>query len=85
MTNAATKPTLQEAMTKIVGRQLSSVTFVQDYVQFAFDGSGLTAYTPPIVSIESQCFRWGEAGYRDALCQQVSNQIKKVDIAKHSV
>jgi hypothetical protein len=31
---------------QIIGQQLGAVTFVQDYVQLAFDGPGITALTP---------------------------------------
>jgi hypothetical protein len=44
MENKTIRLTLQDVIGKIVGNELSSVTFVRDYVQFAFDGPVLTAY-----------------------------------------
>jgi hypothetical protein len=38
MTN--TEQTLEEALGKLVGEPLSSVVFVEDYVQFGFNGPG---------------------------------------------
>jgi hypothetical protein len=38
------------------GTQLSSVEFVQDYVQLRFDGPTLTAVTPPRVCVMNQWF-----------------------------
>src|SRR5690242_9135647 len=52
----------------IHGSQLSSVEFVQDYVQLRFDGPCLTAITWPVVTVGQQRFRLETPGYRDALC-----------------
>ena len=41
---------LKEIMAEIIGRQLGSVTFVQDYIQFAFDGPELTFSVSSVVS-----------------------------------
>ncbi|MGH9891683.1 MAG: hypothetical protein ACREA0_06820 [bacterium] len=38
----------QELLQVIIGEQLSSVEFVQDYVQLRFDGPTLTAITRPV-------------------------------------
>ncbi|MFZ0957912.1 MAG: hypothetical protein WAN60_16330 [Candidatus Sulfotelmatobacter sp.] len=80
MTNVPVYPTLAEALEKLVGRALSSVTFVADYIQFAFDGSGLTAYTLPIVSSGSERLGWGQAGYRDLLCKQICCRVQRVEV-----
>ena len=85
MTAAPISLTLKQAMSEIIGRRLSSVTFVQDYVQFDFDGAVLTAYTLPTVNIGSQFLRWGEAGYRDALCEQISRNIREVEVNEQRV
>jgi hypothetical protein len=54
------------------GSRLSSVEFVvNDYVQLRFDGPTLNAYAHPVVSVRGDAFRWGEPGYRDALCDRV--------------
>jgi hypothetical protein len=85
MSNVPTYPTLAEALKKLVGCALSSVTFVADYVQFAFNGPGLTAYTSPIVRVGSQLFEWGQPGYRDALCGQIDHRVERVEIDNHHV
>ena len=38
--------TVRQLFEQIIGEQLGAVTFVQDYVQLAFDGPGITALTP---------------------------------------
>ena len=85
MTTTPANLTLKQAMSEIVGHQLSSVTFVQDYVQFDFDGSALTAYTLPSVNSGSRFLRWGETGYRDALCEQISHNIQQVEVDEEHV
>jgi hypothetical protein len=54
--------TLKELMREIVGRQLTSVTFVQDYIQLAFDGLGLTAYTQPTIDFGNRTLKWDQPG-----------------------
>lgn len=58
----------------LVGTDLSSVTFVRDYVQLCFhsDQPRLTCVTNPEVRLRDRVVRWGEPGYRDALCDRIS-------------
>ncbi len=46
---AETFPTLRDAIQVIVGAQLSSVTFVMDYWQLAFDSHVFSVLTWPSV------------------------------------
>ena len=85
MTNVPTHPTLAQALEKIVGSALSSVTFVADYVQFGFDGPGLTSYTLPVVRLGSQRIEFGQPGYRDALCKQISRRVESVEVDDQQV
>jgi hypothetical protein len=88
MTNAPTNQTLADALREIAGYVLSSVTFVRDYVQFAFDGpasAGLTAYTPPTVSWGAESHIWGQPGYRDALCRQIGCRVQRTEVDDQQV
>ena len=58
------------------GKSLSSVEFVQDYVQLRFDGSTLTAYIWPYLQVGSQTFSWGDLPYKDSLCARIGVQVK---------
>lgn len=58
------------------GSRLSSVEFVQDYVQLRFDGPTLTAITRPRVRLPNQCLDWGKQGYRDALCERIGKLVR---------
>jgi hypothetical protein len=59
----------------IVGAQLSSVEFVQDYVQLRFDGPTLTLFVWPSLHGPSRTMRFGEVGYRDELCGRISHTV----------
>src|ERR1051326_2940008 len=64
----------------IRGEALSSVEFVQDYVQLRFDGATLTAYTRPHLSVAGKIFSWGDQGYRDALCAEIGMLVRNTDV-----
>ena len=60
----------------IIGQQLSSVEFVQDYVQLHFDGPYIIAFTWPVVESGGEVLRFGERRYRDALCDRISRKVR---------
>jgi len=62
----------------IISEQLSSVEFVQDYLQLRFDGNTLTCYDWPIVVVNSIVYELSMDGYRDALCKFISHKIENV-------
>jgi hypothetical protein len=59
----------------IIGEQLSSVEFVQDYVQLHFDGPTLTAFVWPVVSFCGKAVHFGESNYRDELCGRIAHKV----------
>jgi hypothetical protein len=73
------KQTLADALGTLVGHDLSSVTFVRDYVQLAFDGPGVNAYTMPTVTSGSESLTPGQPGYRDSLCRQIGCRVERTD------
>ena len=60
-------PTLREAMQKIVGTALSSVDFVEDYVQLVWEKSVLTAYSMPALGKEGLTYGEKHPEYRDVM------------------
>ncbi len=80
--NSNETKTLSDALTKLVGSQLSSVEFVQDYVQLHFDGPTLTAYTLPTVVIGNSMFTLGDPGYRDALCNPIGSDVRRTQVER---
>lgn len=70
------------SLDRIVGNKLSSVEFVMDYHQLRFDGPCITAYIHPEVTVADTIYRWGEPGYRDALCERIASVVQKASIVE---
>jgi len=64
----------------VVGKQLSSVEFVQDYLQLHFDGPTLTLFVWPVVVLAEQEAHFGEVGYRNALCARIGRKVTEVSM-----
>ena len=68
------------AFEEIVGRELSSVTFVQDYLQLDFDGAVLTLFVWPDIFREEGSYAFGEPGYRDMLCGEIGEEVSETTL-----
>jgi hypothetical protein len=66
----------------LVGEQLSSVTFVQDYWQFDFDGQGFTALTRVEVQANGLKVMDGDDQFRNVLCGQISKIVRRVNLSQ---
>jgi hypothetical protein len=60
-----------EPLAKLVGEELSAITFVRDYLQLHFDGPTINAYTLPIVTFRDSRWANGDTGYKDAICARI--------------
>jgi hypothetical protein len=69
----------ESLLNKLVGESLASVVFVMDYVQFDFNGSRLTAYVWPTVTIGTTELGLGDRGYRDALCAFITHEVTSTE------
>jgi hypothetical protein len=72
--------TLSDGLHELMGHVLSSVEFVEDYVQLRFDGACLSAYTLPVVTWGAGTLAFGESGYRDVLCRQIGCRLVQTDV-----
>ena len=64
---------------RILGEQLSSVEFVQDYLQLHFDGPTLTLFVWPVVFATGQMYQLGKSGcFRDELCGRIAHKVVEV-------
>lgn len=61
----------------LLGRHLSSVEFVQDYVQVRFDGVCLTINAPFLVSAEGSVYRKHSPGFADSLRNRIGESVRK--------
>jgi len=66
----------------LIGRELSAVEFIRDYVQFHFDGPRVVAITNPIISVGTVIYKWGQPGYRDALCDCITAKVQSASISE---
>lgn len=68
----------RDPLAALATEQLSSVTFVQDYLQLGFDGRGLTLNVWPIVVTGTARVRHNDYGYCDALCSFIGKTVERV-------
>lgn len=62
----------------IVGEPVSAVSFVQDYVEFHFDGRVIRSLTNPILTVDDNNYCFPKAGSRDELCKLIGKELKDV-------
>jgi hypothetical protein len=74
-----------DALQRLQGEQLSSVEFLQDYVQLRFDGPCLSAYNPHHLAQENSTIAWGQPGYCDALCRLIAHRVQKTTVAEDGI
>ena len=64
-----------DALKRIIGESLDSVTFVSNYVQLHFGERTLNAYNPPTVIVGEREYEWGGSGYADTLCGRLNTSV----------
>lgn len=64
----------------LVGKPLSSICFVQDYVELHFDGSILRCLVGPILKLDRLDVIFPENGSRDALCSLIGQAIQRLSL-----
>ncbi len=69
---------MKELFNSILKEQLSSVEFVQDYLQLHFDGNTLICYTWPRVLVDAKDYGIDDEGYRDAICRIITHKLLRV-------
>lgn len=78
------KQSTSEFFAELRGNQLSSVEFVQDYLQLRFDGPCLNVYTPLTVSTGENTITSWNTGFRDLLCEQITKMVIKVSFEQEN-
>lgn len=77
--------TLQQGLSELKGRDLSSVEFVRDYVQLRFDGPYLTMHMlPSIITAQGDALMPGERCYRDFLCERIGVKVTDIEVVAHT-
>jgi hypothetical protein len=67
--------TEKSILEKLKGREVSSVSFVRDYLQLDFDGPYLNLFVWPQVLRNGTTFDFSNPGYRDALCELIGQTV----------
>ena len=69
----------------IVGAQLSAVSFVQDYLELAFDGPLFAVLCPlEIHTPHGGTAKAGEDGFRDRICEAIGRTVTALAIDDHA-
>ena len=55
----------------LVELKLAAVTFIWDYYQLLIGTEGLSIYSHPLVQFHHRVLKFGDVGYRDALCERI--------------
>lgn len=68
---------------ELKGQQLSSVTFVQDYLQLWFDGPGINVNNPLTVKANGDEVTSWDTGFRDLLCSLITKKVEGYDFKEN--
>jgi len=69
----------ESVLCRIIGARLTSVDFVLDHLTLGFDGKGaLTCLVRPEISVPGNILKFGMQGYRDRLCELITEVISEV-------
>lgn len=72
----------KDLLVELVGSQLSSVEFVQDYLQLHFNGITLTCYIWPTVFEQEVEYSKHNSEYKNVLCRVISKIITDVIVER---
>ena len=59
----------------LVGEELHSVSFVEDFLELRFGSAMVTFYAWPFVLLTEFSVAYGEPEYRNALCAQIGEEV----------
>ena len=71
-------------VTGLVGEELKSVCFVEDYLELCFEDVKVTLYAWPHVLLTEFSVAFGEPEYRNALCAQLGEEVVEASIEEGS-
>jgi hypothetical protein len=63
----------------LIGREISAVAFVRDYVEFHFDGPILRSRADPQVAVGEAVYCFPKPGSRDALCLVIGTTVRSLN------
>jgi hypothetical protein len=72
----------KQPLQSIIGKQLTAVTFVMDYIKLQFEHPVLTTITLPSLCVQGAKFTPETLGYRDALCERITEVVCGVSVVE---
>lgn len=73
---------MSEIFRSIFKQQLSSVEFVQNYLQLHFDGKSITYYVWPTITVDAKIYKIDDTGYRDAMCKIITQEVDRIEFVE---
>ena len=64
----------------VIGAELKSVCFVEDYLELCFGEAKFTLFAWPFVMLTEFSVAYGEPEYRNALCAQIGEQVTEASL-----
>jgi hypothetical protein len=83
--NADEQSKVDSCIELLVGKELAAITFVRDYVQFAFDGPVLSAFNLPDLWDDNKQWTSAVEGYRDRLCQMIGKKVSRTILSTDKI
>ncbi len=70
----------QTSINSLIGKELVTVCFVLDYVEFHFDGPILRAINDPVITTSNETMAFPSPGSRDMLCALIGKKVMALHI-----
>lgn len=64
----------------LVGEEIRSVSFVEDFLELRFGSALVTFYAWPFVLLTEFSVAYGEPEYRNALCAQIGEEVETASL-----
>ena len=71
-------------ITPLIGTELKSICFLEDYVELCFNDSKFILYAWPTVLLPEFSVAYGEPEYRNALCAQIGEEVVEASLEEAS-
>ena len=68
----------------VIGTELKSVCFIEDYLELCFNNSKFVLYAWPHVLLTEFSVAYGEPEYRNALCAQIGEEVTEASLEEGS-
>jgi hypothetical protein len=68
----------------LVGTELRSVCFVEDWLELEFGEAKVTLYVWPYVLLKDFSVAFGEPEYRNALCAQIGEEVMEASLEENA-